>query len=96
LSKDDIGFVPQDISLIEDMSLKENLVFFGALNGLSSKKSIENGVKLMSLLSLKQDLNKYPNQMSGGQKVRFNIIVSLLHNPKMIIMDEPFCGFGLL
>lgn len=90
LAHEDIGFVPQEISLIPDMSLKENIILFGSLQGASKTSSLNSGKKLMKLLSLDVPLDRFPNSLSGGQKVRFNIILSLLHNPKVLILDEPF------
>lgn len=92
LAKDDIGYVPQDISLVPDMDLKENFQFFGSLNGLKNNVSVSVGKALMKTLQLDVPLNRLPTELSGGQKVRMNIIVSLLHNPKVIILDEPFVG----
>lgn len=92
LSKKDIGFVPQEISLLPDLSIKDNLRFFGSLNGISGKRAENKGLELMDLLRLNFSLGRKPSQLSGGQKSRFNIIVSLLHEPKVLILDEPFVG----
>ncbi|MBN1175462.1 ABC transporter ATP-binding protein [Candidatus Woesearchaeota archaeon] len=92
-SKEDIGFVPQEISLIQDISIKDNIIFFGSLNGLSKTKSLSSAQELLNILQLdKISLNRFPSELSGGQKVRLNIVVSLLHKPKLYILDEPFVG----
>ncbi|MBT7902295.1 ABC transporter ATP-binding protein [Candidatus Woesearchaeota archaeon] len=91
-SKEDIGFVPQDIAFIPDMSIKENIVFFGSINGLNKKIAIAAGKKLMETLKLDLGLDRLPSEISGGQKVRLNILLSLLHDPNVIILDEPFVG----
>ena len=92
LSKKDIGFVPQEIALIPDLSILENIIFFGSLNGLSKTVALTAGKNLLSILKLNISLTRLPSELSGGQKVRLNILVSLLHNPKMLILDEPFVG----
>lgn len=93
LSKEDIGFVPQEISLIQDISIRDNIIFFGSLNGLSKNKALAASKELINILQLsKIGLSRFPSELSGGQKVRLNIIVSLLHKPKLYILDEPFVG----
>jgi len=91
-SKKDIGYIPQETSLIPDLTLEENIKLFGGLNGLSEKISLTQGIKLLKTLHLDESLAKTPNELSGGQKVRFNIIISLLHDPAVVILDEPFVG----
>lgn len=92
LAKKDIGYVPQEISLIPDMNIEQNICFFGNLNGISENNAKKRGRLLMKTLHLNLPLTRFPREMSGGQKVRLNIVLSLIHNPKIIIMDEPFVG----
>ncbi len=92
LAKRDIGFVPQEVSLIPDLSIKDNLIFFGSLNNMSAKRAQTKGKELMKLMQLDVEDSRLPSELSGGQKVRLNIIVSLLHSPKVLILDEPFVG----
>ena len=92
LAKQDIGFVPQEISFIPDLNIKENIIFFGQLNGISEKNALKSAEKLMKALQLKIPLTRFPNEISGGQKIRLNIILSFLHLPKIMVLDEPFVG----
>jgi ABC-2 type transport system ATP-binding protein len=92
LAKEDIGFVPQDISVLPDLTIEENLIFFGRLNGLSKVHALKAGKELMDVMQLRVPLDRHPANMSGGQSVRLNTVVSLLHQPKVIILDEPFVG----
>jgi ABC-2 type transport system ATP-binding protein len=87
-----IGVVPQEISLYEDLSAYQNLLFWGNLYRIPSKKlkeRIHTTLELIGLLDRKKDLI---NTYSGGMKRRINIAAALLHNPKVLFMDEPTVG----
>ena len=87
-----IGFVTQDITIYEDMKARENLEFFGSLYGLE-KNELDSGIdEVAKLIGLEDRLNDYPKQFSGGMKRRLNIGCSILHQPKLLIMDEPTVG----
>ncbi|MFT4343803.1 MAG: ABC transporter ATP-binding protein [Candidatus Woesearchaeota archaeon] len=92
LTKKNIGFVPQEIALIPEMTIEQNIQFFGHLQGMSKDEALTSGKELMKTLHLPVPMTKTPSQLSGGQKVRLNIIVSILHNPSVLILDEPFVG----
>lgn len=91
-NKNKIGYVPQEISLIPDLSILDNIKFAGLNLGISEGKAIEKAKYLLNLLKLNEPLDKKPINLSGGQKVRLNIILSLLHDPNFIVLDEPFVG----
>jgi ABC-2 type transport system ATP-binding protein len=90
--KAEIGVVPQDIALYEDLSARENLTFWGKMYGLRGaplKKRIDEVLELVGLAERqKERVSKY----SGGMKRRVNIGIALLHQPPVIIMDEPTVG----
>lgn len=90
--KDKIGFTPQEIATIPDLSILDNIKIFSLNSGITESQGISQAHRLMKSLKLEEALNKLPTQLSGGQQVRLNIILSLLHNPKIIILDEPFNG----
>lgn len=90
--KDVMGFVPQEIALIPDLSILDNIKIAGLNLGIDEEFAVHKATELMQLLRLDEDLQKKPTELSGGQKVRLNIILSLLHDPKIIILDEPFVG----
>lgn len=91
-SKQLIGVVPQEISLYEELSAYENLLFWGNLYGIPSKElkeRINSTLELIGLSDRKKDLIK---TYSGGMKRRINIAAALLHKPKILLMDEPTVG----
>jgi ABC-2 type transport system ATP-binding protein len=91
-SKSKVGFVPQEPSFIPDLSLEDNIKIIGMNFGISESKSLERSNALMEMLMLEKDLKKKPLELSGGERVRFNIVLSLLSDPEIIILDEPFVG----
>ncbi|MBZ9688964.1 ABC transporter ATP-binding protein [Clostridium estertheticum] len=90
--KQNIGVVPQDIAIYEDLTAYENVKFFASLyrlKGSELKEKVEEALKFVGLLDKKKE---YPKSFSGGMKRRLNIACSIAHRPKLIIMDEPTVG----
>lgn len=90
--KREIGFVPQDIAIYNDISALENVEFFGKLYGIKGKElksSVNSALEFVGLSSHRKEL---PKTFSGGMKRRLNIACALVHNPKLIVMDEPTVG----
>jgi len=91
-SKRRIGLVPQDLALYEELSARANLRFFGALYGMSGgalSKAIETALELVGLTDRTNDRVK---TFSGGMKRRLNLAAGLLHNPDILLLDEPTVG----
>ena len=86
------GYCPQEDAFFEDLTIKENIVLFGSLNGVREEKSLKKGRELLKSLLMLEKMNSIASSLSGGQKKRLNIIISILHSPKIIILDEPFAG----
>jgi ABC-2 type transport system ATP-binding protein len=87
-----IGLVPQSLALYEDISAKENLEIFGSFYGIAKKDLryiIADKLKMVGLFERKNDRVK---TFSGGMKRRLNLAASLLHDPKVILCDEPTVG----
>jgi len=87
-----IGVVPQEIALYPTLTAKENLYFFGSMYGIPKKHLKEKIDHYLSLFGLENTGNKRVEQFSGGMKRRLNMIASLLHEPKILVLDEPTSG----
>jgi len=90
--KRDIGVVPQDLALFETLSARENLRFFGKMYGLDADMlnyRIDHFLEVFGLLGHASKRIKY---FSGGMKRRINLIAALLHEPTILILDEPTVG----
>jgi ABC-2 type transport system ATP-binding protein len=87
-----IGLVPQDIALYDELSARENLAFFGALydlDGARASKAIAEALDLVGLADRAKDRVK---EFSGGMKRRLNLATALLHDPQILLLDEPTVG----
>ncbi|MCK9611881.1 MAG: ABC transporter ATP-binding protein [Bacteroidales bacterium] len=90
--KNIIGIIPQDIALYPSLTAKENLQFIGRMYGLKSKVLKERILKYTEFLGMQESLRKKINTFSGGMKRRINLVAGLLHEPKIVILDEPTVG----
>jgi linearmycin/streptolysin S transport system ATP-binding protein len=90
--KEIIGVVPQEIALYEDFSAYDNLLFWGELNGVKGGELRQKTDKLLEMIGLSHRKNDLIKTYSGGMKRRINIAVALLHDPKILFMDEPTTG----
>ena len=85
-----IGFVFQDFKLLDDRSIFNNLKFVLEATGWSEVEKIENQInKVLKLVGFTSSLDKFPNELSGGEQQRVAIARSMLNNPELIIADEP-------
>ena len=87
-----IGVAPQALSLYEELTGQENLDFFGSLQGLSGKalaQCVDASLEFVSLADRRKDLVK---NYSGGMKRRLNLAVALIHEPRIVLLDEPTVG----
>ena len=87
-----MGVVPQDIALYEDLSARENLMFWGKLYGLRGMQLQTRVDEVLDLIGLRDRQRQRVAKYSGGMKRRVNIGIALLHLPKLVVMDEPTVG----
>jgi ABC-type multidrug transport system ATPase subunit len=85
------GFMPQDLALIENFKIKEIFWFFGMIYGMTNEKIEEKSRFLMNLLELPEK-NRLVKNCSGGQQRRISFAVTLIHDPDLLILDEPTVG----
>lgn len=87
-----LGLVPQDIALYPDLSALENLQFFGKLQNLSGSRLKARIAQVLEVVGLADRAKDRIDTYSGGMKRRANIAVGLLHEPRLLILDEPTVG----
>ncbi len=87
-----IGFVPQEIALFEDLSGLDNLKFWGGAYGLAGANLKERIADVSEIIGIADRLKDRVRGYSGGMKRRLNIGAALLHQPELLIMDEPTVG----
>ena len=87
-----MGVVPQDVALYPALSARENLRFFGRLQGLSGEELKRRCEESLELVGLRERASEPVKHYSGGMKRRINIAVGLVHNPKLLLLDEPTVG----
>ena len=90
--KNIIGIVPQDIALYPTLSARENLAFYGSMYGVHGKDLKEKIDEWLEKLGLKDAAKRKVSTYSGGMKRRVNLIAGVLHNPKVLFLDEPTVG----
>jgi ABC-2 type transport system ATP-binding protein len=88
-----IGFCPQETLLYDLLNVRENLAFSASLYSLNSKKFKERVGFSSKVLGVGEFLNRRVEQLSGGMKRRANLAASIIHDPSIIILDEPTVGF---
>ena len=90
-----IGVVPQEISIYQDLSCKENLAFFAKIYGLEGSRRKKRINMIIEMLNLSEYENTKISKLSGGWRRRVNIAVALVHSPTLLIMDEPTAGLDV-
>jgi len=90
--KQEIGYMPQRFSLYEDLTVMENLGFYGKIYGLSSMEHERRARELLEFVNLSRFRNRLAGKLSGGMKQRLLLACALLHEPELLILDEPTAG----
>nr|WP_246625197.1 ABC transporter ATP-binding protein [Fictibacillus nanhaiensis] len=87
-----IGYVPQEIALYHELTARENLRFFAKL---AKSSSVESWMKRCEEWRLAEHLDKKVKHLSGGNQRKLNILIALLHDPDILILDEPTVGIDI-
>lgn len=87
-----LGWVPQDLALYPRLSVKENLRSFGRYHGLSGKKLEQAVARCLAWAALEDRAGELTRNLSGGMKRRLNMAAGLIHEPRLMLLDEPTVG----
>lgn len=87
-----IGYMPQNDAVYSDLSGFDNLMFFGSMYGMKAKKVRQRVDEMLDLVDLASDRDKRVMYYSGGMKKRLSLAIALLHDPSVVILDEPTVG----
>jgi ABC-2 type transport system ATP-binding protein len=90
--KDAIGLVPQDLAIYPDLTGEENLRFFASLYGMPKGRTDERIGEVLDVIGLTDRRKDRTKKYSGGMKRRLNIGIGLLHQPQLLVLDEPTVG----
>ncbi|HWY98078.1 MAG TPA: ABC transporter ATP-binding protein [Bacteroidia bacterium] len=90
--KKNIGYMSQKFSLYEDLSVKENIEFYGGIYGLTNKGIKEKSWELIDRLGLHNEANKLVSSLPLGWKQKLSFSVAIVHTPKIVFLDEPTGG----
>jgi ABC-2 type transport system ATP-binding protein len=91
-SLEKVGYLPEERGLYKKMKVIEQLVFFGELHGLDAEEARKRSVEWARRLEIADSLEKKTEELSKGMQQKIQFISALLHDPGLIVMDEPFSG----
>jgi len=91
-AKATLGIVPQELAIYEDLSAKDNLAYWGAAYGLKGAGLKQRVDHILNRIGLTDRANDLPKEYSGGMKRRLNFGCGLVHEPKILLLDEPTVG----
>lgn len=96
LSRWEIGYVPQELAIYKELSVKENLEFFASAYRLERKEAKKRSEELIKRVGLWDKKDALPKDLSGGMKRKLNLITGLVHNPRFLICDEVCVGIDII
>lgn len=94
--KERIGYVPQTFSLYPDLTVQHNLEFFADVHGLTRREFRQRSATLLAIAQLENFTTFLASSLSGGMKQKLALICALLHQPQVLILDEPNNGVDII
>src|SRR3982751_1353305 len=91
-TKDRIGYLPEERGLYRNVKVLEMMVYLGTLKGLSSTEAQKRALALLDRLGMADQAKKKVSELSKGMQQKIQFAVTVLHEPELIIVDEPFSG----
>lgn len=89
----DIGYMPEERGLYKNMTVGDQLIYFGELKGMSRAEALQQAKMWFERLEIDQWWKKKLSELSKGMAQKIQFVVTVLHRPKLLILDEPFSGF---
>lgn len=90
--RQDVGYMPQRFSLYGDLTVMENILFFGGMYGLNRQTITRRADEILSVTNLLPFKNRLADQLSGGMKQKLSLTCALITRPALLILDEPTYG----
>jgi len=92
VEREQLGYMPQRFSLYGDLTVMENILFFGAMYKLDKKTIIRRADEILEITNLLPFKNRFADHLSGGMKQKLSLTCSLVTRPKILVLDEPTYG----
>ncbi len=89
----DIGYMPEERGLYKNMTVGDQILYFGELKGMSKNDALNEAKKWFEKLNIDQWWKKKLSELSKGMAQKIQFVVTVLHRPHLLILDEPFSGF---
>lgn len=90
--KQKVGYMSQQFTLYNDLTVEENLSFIASLRGIKTKTYLKRRNEILDFISFNQPLNSFIQDLPGGVKQQISLAASLLHDPEIVFLDEPTAG----